>query len=280
MDNRPEPNLQPEKKKRPLWPLSGLKKTLPFAGGVIATLLALLLYRLAFPAPQPLSDSALEETIAEALASATAPPSFASRIYDTIKFSLVLIETSTDSGEDEPDLGIGSGVVIDFNGDILTSLHVVAERDDIWVTYADGTRSRAQIIFEQPENDIAVLQPTEAAAVVPPAILGNPNALEVGDEAFVVGSPFGLYSSLSAGVISGFERTFRVPESDTRLFGLIQVDAAVNPGNSGGPLVNRDGHVVGIVTGIVNPTEQSFFVGIGFAVPIDVAVGGFGAPPH
>jgi S1-C subfamily serine protease len=214
------------------------------------------------------------------MASATAPPPFASRVYDTVKFSLVLVETSTANDGQEPDLGIGSGVVIDFNGDILTSLHVVAGREDIWVTYADGTRAAAGIIFEQPENDIAVLQPLETPAIVPPAILGNPNALQVGDEAFVVGSPFGLYSSMSAGVISGFDRTFRIPESDTRLFGLIQVDAAVNPGNSGGPLLNRNGHVVGIVTGIVNPTEESFFVGIGFAVPIDVAVGGFGAPPH
>jgi S1-C subfamily serine protease len=85
---------------------------------------------------------------------------------------------------------------------------------------------------------------------------------------------------MSAGVISGFERTFLLPDSDERLFGLIQIDAAVNPGNSGGPLLNRNGHVVGIVTGIVNPTEESFFVGIGFAVPIDVAVAAIGSPPH
>jgi serine protease DegQ len=85
---------------------------------------------------------------------------------------------------------------------------------------------------------------------------------------------------MSAGVISGFERTFKIPESDTEMQGLIQIDAAVNPGNSGGPLLNRYGYVIGIVTGIVNPTEQSFFVGIGFAVPINTAVSAIGSPPY
>jgi S1-C subfamily serine protease len=87
-------------------------------------------------------------------------------------------------------------------------------------------------------------------------------------------------SSMSAGVISGFNRTFQPPNTRQVIEGLIQVDAAINPGNSGGPLLNRYGEVVGIVTGIVNPTEESFFVGIGFAVPIDVAAGGAGLPPY
>jgi S1-C subfamily serine protease len=104
--------------------------------------------------------------------------------------------------------------------------------------------------------------------------------LQVGDEAFVVGNPFGLYGSMSAGVISGFNRTFQPPGTAQTIEGLIQVDAAVNPGNSGGPLLNRYGHVVGIVTGIINPTEDSFFIGIGFAVPIDAAAGGAGLPPY
>jgi S1-C subfamily serine protease len=104
--------------------------------------------------------------------------------------------------------------------------------------------------------------------------------MRVGDEAYAVGNPFGLYSSMSAGVISGFERTFRPPNTDYSLNGLIQVDAAVNPGNSGGPLVNRYGQVVGIVVGIVNPTEANFFVGIGFAVPITTAGGGGSPLPY
>jgi S1-C subfamily serine protease len=81
-------------------------------------------------------------------------------------------------------------------------------------------------------------------------------------------------------VISGFDRSFQPPNSDQKLQGLIQIDAAVNPGNSGGPLLNRYGQVIGIVVGIVNPTDEDFFVGIGFAVPINVAVSGIGSPPY
>jgi S1-C subfamily serine protease len=85
---------------------------------------------------------------------------------------------------------------------------------------------------------------------------------------------------MSAGVISGFNRSFQPENSPQRIDGLIQIDAAVNPGNSGGPLLNRDGFVIGIVTGIINPTNENFFVGIGFAVPIDTALGGLGSPPY
>jgi S1-C subfamily serine protease len=113
-----------------------------------------------------------------------------------------------------------------------------------------------------------------------PATLGNPNAVRIGDEAYVVGNPFGLYSSMSAGVISGLDRSYQPPNSNQQLQGLIQIDAAVNPGNSGGPLLNRDGEVIGIVDGLVNPTDQNFFVGIGFAVPITAAGGAVGSPPY
>ncbi|MBI3244300.1 MAG: trypsin-like peptidase domain-containing protein [Chloroflexi bacterium] len=246
---------------------------------MLATLVALALYNLLLPAPRPLTISEMNEVVAQALASATPPPTFSARVYRVIQPSLVLIETQG-SGLDDGEGRLGSGVVIDDLGDILTSLHVVAKASAIRITFADGTQSGAQVIVEQPENDIAVLRANRLPALLVPAILGNPDASRVGDEAFVVGNPFGLYSSMSAGVISGFGRSFEQPDNGQILQGLIQVDAAVNPGNSGGPLLNRDGHVIGIITGIVNPTEQDVFIGIGFAVPIGEAAAAAGSPPH
>ena len=258
-----------------------IRSAAPFASGVFAALVALLLYNILVPAPQPLTTREVNDSVAQALASATPPPAFSARVYRVIQPSLVLIQTEAPGENGKPEHGLGSGVVIDDSGDILTSLHVVTQANDIQLTFADGTQSSAQVIVEQPENDIAVLRPSSPPAVLVPATLGNPNAMRVGDEAFAVGNPFGLYSSMSAGVISGFNRSFKPAHSRQELQGLIQIDAAVNPGNSGGPLLNRGGHVIGIVTGIVNPTEQEFFVGIGFAVPIGMALGGGGgAPPY
>ena len=156
---------------------------------------------------------------------------------------------------------------------------MVANATDIQVTFADGTTSSASVATQQPQNDIAVLKADKLPAQVIPAVLGNPNAMHVGDEAYVVGNPYGLYSSMSAGIISGFNRSFQPVNTKLNLKGLIQVDTAVNPGNSGGPLLNRYGEVIGIVEGLVNPTNQDFFVGIGFAIPINVAGGAAGLPP-
>jgi len=256
------------------------KSTIPFVSGILAALLAVLLYTVLFPGTHQLTVREVNDTVAMALASATPRPAFSSQVFQVIQPSLVLIQTKghDKSGDDES--GLGSGVIITNTGEVLTSLHVVAGAEEITVTFADGTESQAEVVLEQQENDIAVLQPYLLPEIIVPAILGNPGSMHVGDEAFAVGNPFGLYGSMSSGVISGFNRSFQPTGSDQKLEGLIQVDAAVNPGNSGGPLLNRRGQVIGVVTGIVNPTEESFFVGIGFAVPINVAVGGMGSPPY
>ncbi|HSJ54298.1 MAG TPA: trypsin-like peptidase domain-containing protein [Anaerolineae bacterium] len=247
---------------------------------MLATLVALLLYRAFAPRTPQLTINEVNDSIAQALASATPPPAFSSRVYQVIQPSLVLIQTETLDENGNPGQGVGSGVVINEGGEILTSLHVVAGASEIEVGFADGTISTAVVIAEEPDNDIAVLRATRPPGLVVPATLGNPNAMRVGDEVFPVGNPFGLYSSMTAGVISGFNRSFQPPDSDRRLEGLIQIDAAVNPGNSGGPLLNRSGQVVGIVVGIANPTDQEVFIGIGFAVPINVAATAAGLPPH
>ena len=257
-----------------------VRSVAPFASGVLAALVALLVYNILVPGPHQLTTREVNDTVAQTLASATPPPAFSARVYQGIQPSLVLIETQGSSASGDREHGIGSGVVIDDMGDILTSLHVVANADAIRLTFADGTKSSAEVTAKQPENDIAVLRASQPPAQLVPATLGNPNTMRVGDEAFVVGNPLGLYSSMSAGVISGFDRSFQRPNTNQTLQGLIQIDAAVNPGNSGGPLLNRDGQVIGIVTGLVNPADQDAFAGIGFAVPITVAGGAAGLPPY
>jgi S1-C subfamily serine protease len=247
--------------------------------GMAAALTGLLVYNLMTPGPHQLTTNDVSTTVNQVLASATPPAPFSETVYEIIQPSLVLIQAKVPGTDGKTDDSLGTGTIVDTNGDILTSLHVVANATDIQVTFADGTSSSASVATKQPQEDIAVLKADKLPAQIIPAVLGNPNAMHVGDEAYVVGNPFGLYSSMSAGIISGFNRTFQPQNTNLNLKGLIQVDAAVNPGNSGGPLLNRYGEVIGIVEGLVNPTDQNFFVGIGFAIPINVAGGAAGLPP-
>ncbi len=262
--------------------LSGVRKTVPFVGGVIAAFVALFIYSLVFPGPHALTTTDVATTVAQTMASATPPPAYSERVFQIIQPSLVLIESQSlaQTQNSKSDEELGTGVIIDDSGDILTALHVVANASKIKVTFADGTQSSAQMTSSQANNDIAVLQADTPPSKIIPATLGNPNSMRIGDEAYVVGNPFGLYGSMSAGVISGFNRSFQPTDgSNQTLNGLIQIDAAVNPGNSGGPLLDRNGYVIGIIDGIVNPTGQNVFIGIGFAVPINTAGGGLGSPP-
>lgn len=256
-----------------------LRRAGMFTAGIVATLAALFVFHLAFPTPTPLTVNQINDAVSAAMASATPPPALSEQVYQAIQPSLVMIQTKSHVTASSEDDGIGSGVIIDANGDILTCLHVVANVDSILVTFSDGTESNAQVKATQPLNDIAVLQADHLPSQVVPAVLGNPKSMKVGDEAYVVGNPFGLFESMSAGVISGFNREFQPPNGNQTYHGLIQVDTAINPGNSGGPLLNRFGQVIGIVEGIVNPVGQDFFVGIGFAVPIDTAGSAAGLPP-
>jgi S1-C subfamily serine protease len=248
--------------------------------GVLIALAAFAAYDATKPPPQRLTQRDIDAAVGRALASATPSPSYASQVFQVIRPSLVRVHALTSRTDPENGVGVGAGVVIDDSGIILSSLHVVAGALEVRVFFADGSESTAEIIVRQPENDLAILSANEIPDDLVPAVMGNSGALQVGDEVFPVGNPFGVSNSLSAGVVSGLGRSYRSPSTGDQLSNLIQFDAAVNPGNSGGPLLNRYGEVVGVVTGLLNPTEQEVFIGIGLAVPIETATAPLGSPPH
>ena len=209
-----------------------------------------------------------------------------SRAYDAILPSVVRVVglmTEGDDGSDKEsgtvERGVGTGVVIIDNGTILTNLHVVNGAKKIRVTFMDGSDSDAIVVGTQPENDLAVLRAKTIPDDLEAATMRSTADLAPGDQVLVVGFPFGIGPSASAGVVSGLKRQFRSPEGQQTLTNLIQFDAAANPGNSGGPLVTMDGEVVGIVTAILNPNRQRVFIGIGFAVPLENAAAAAGMPP-
>ena len=150
--------------------------------------------------------------------------------------------------------GVGTGVVIVDDGTILTNLHVVSGAKRVTVTFFDGSESDVQLLKTYPENDLAVIRAKKIPDDLEAATLGSTSNLRPGDEVVAIGFPFGIGPSTSAGVVSGLDRAFRSPQGKQVMTGLIQFDAAVNPGNSGGPLITMDGEVVGIVTALLNPT--------------------------
>lgn len=210
-------------------------------------------------------------------------PSRTTRAATVIAPSIVKIRTDIFAASGgtqifDGELGIGTGIVIKDDGTILTNLHVVANAPRLIVTFADGMESPAVIISAQKDKDLAVIKPTNIPDDLEPATLGSSKNIMVGDEIAVIGYPFGVGPSVSAGVISGLNREYK-PTENLTLKGLIQFDAAANPGNSGGPLVNMSGEVLGIVTAILNPTNTKTFAGIGFAITIDSAGDSLGIPP-
>jgi S1-C subfamily serine protease len=257
-----------------------IRRAAPIVLGAGLMLVGILAWSALQPKPPPLPRADVRDAIASALASVTPPPARGEGVYAAVRPSLVLIESEGSDPDVRTDDGQGTGVVVTGAGEILTALHVVENAEKITVRFADGSSSEAEIASADEENDVAVLQPLTPPVVIVPAVLGNPASLRIGSDAFVVGNPFGLYGSMSSGVISGLERSFEDPRTQIVHTGLIQIDAAVNPGNSGGPLLDREGRVVGIVTALINPTEQHVFIGIGLAVPIDVAGGAAGLPNY
>ena len=248
------------------------------AGGL--ALLIVLTHAVFMPATREITQKDIDSAVLHTLETTTLP-SAATKAYEVIRPSIVRVrrmEQDEKSGEDR-ERGVGTGVVIVDKGVILTSLHVVAGAKRIQVVFYDGLESPATVTGTRPEDDLAVLQAEKIPDDLTAATMRSTADLLVGDEVVAVGFPFGIGPSATAGIVSGLRREFLSPEGKRLLTNLIQFDAAANPGSSGGALVTAHGEVVGIVTAILNPTQQRFFVGIGFAVPIENAASAVGVPP-
>ena len=256
-------------------------RAIVFIGGV-AFALALLVARDAMrPAPHELNQDDIDNAVLYTMENKPLP-SRAAKAAEVVMNSVVRVrgyDEFDEPGGNEQMQGVGTGVVVIDNGTILTNLHVVSGSKRVTVTFFDGSESDVELLKTYPENDLAVIRAKKIPDDLLPATLGSTSNLRPGDEVVAIGFPFGIGPSKSAGVVSGLDRAFRSPQGKQVMTGLIQFDAAVNPGNSGGPLITMDGEVVGIVTALLNPTPARTFIGIGFAATIESAGAAVGIPP-
>jgi putative serine protease PepD len=180
------------------------------------------------------------------------------QVVERVGPSVVLIETPS---------GLGSGVVFDDGGHIVTNAHVVGDATEFRVTTSTGDRGQTTLVGTFPPNDLAVIRVDDIELT--PARFGSSAELEVGDIVMAIGNPLGLQSSVTEGIVSALGRTVTEP-SGAALPDSIQTSAAINPGNSGGALVDLDGEVIGIPTlGLIDPNSGGTAAGIGFAIPSD-----------
>ena len=193
-------------------------------------------------------------------------------LYNKVRPSIVEITTgqqATDPFSGGGSGGLGSGIVLDTDGHILTNYHVVRGNDTVTVTFSDGTVASADVVGTDPGDDTALVKVNVTdTSVLKPATLGDSSQMKVGMFVAAIGNPFGLDGSFTTGVVSGLERTLQSSSDGRPIRGLLQTDAAVNPGNSGGALLNDKGEVIGINTAIENP-GGSAFAGVAYAVPIN-----------
>jgi S1-C subfamily serine protease len=201
-------------------------------------------------------------------------PSSINSIYKAVSPSIVRISSVVRTGNggfgsSSSGTAIGSGLVIDSQGDILTNNHVVSGASSLQVEFADGNTYTAHVVGTAPQDDLAIVKSDAPSSKIVPAKLGDSSAVQVGDAVIAIGYPYGLDQSVTSGIVSGLNRDGSGSTNSRTLTGLIQVDAAINPGNSGGPLLNAQGEVIGIDTMIESPVEG--FTGVGLAIPIDHA---------
>ncbi len=195
-------------------------------------------------------------------------------LYDSVRPSVVRITsvstTRTAFGTQQSE-GLGSGIILDKSGDILTNYHVVENSSQLEVTLGDQSSADANVVGTDPAGDLAVIKADFPSGItLSTASLGDSDQIRVGESVIAIGNPFGLDGTVTEGIISGMDRTLSEQQSRP-LRELLQTDAAINPGNSGGPLVDLNGQVIGINTAIENPSGTDTFSGIGYAIPINIA---------
>ena len=277
----PGPEKPVETPARPRWRdlYKRHERSVVLAAFVLLTTLLMVSQVTKSPVATAISQEQIDAAVARSLSEQPAP-SPAAKVYEAIKGAIVRVRTTADALESDEYLhkSAGSGVVIINRGTILTSLHVVAGAGRIRVMFADGLESDAKVVGQHPENDLAVLQAETVPDDLAAAVMRPRADLQPGDTVVAVGFPFGIGPSVSAGVVSGLRREYRSPAGEALLSNLIQFDAAVNPGSSGGPLLNAAGEVVGIVTAMLDPGGGGF-AGIGFAVPVETASAAAGTAP-
>lgn len=165
--------------------------------------------------------------------------------------------------------GSGSGSVLDKSGHILTNYHVIEGASFVSVTLFDGSSHDAEIVGADPENDTAVIRVKAPEAVLHPVKFGESSNLVVGQKVLAIGNPFGLERTLSVGIVSALNRTLPSRVRGYSIKDVIQIDAALNRGNSGGPLLNNQGLLIGMNTAIANPSGSGENTGVGFAIPVN-----------
>ena len=281
--SRPAPQEEPAPQEKPVeasrraWRdlYTSYERQLLFGAAVLLALLSISAHWRS-PAVAALTPEHVNTAIARAL---DEQPT-ASKAWDAVKGSIVRVRAIGDSLESDEYIqrAVGSGVVVVDRGVILTSLHVVKGAGRIRVTFADGLESEAALVSQHPENDLAVLQAETLPDDLAAAQMRPRAGLRPGDAVVAVGFPFGIGPSVTSGVVSGLKREYRSASGERLLSDLIQFDAAVNPGSSGGPLLNAFGEVVGIVTAMLDPGGGGF-AGVGFAVPVETAAATAGTAP-
>ncbi|MEZ6048051.1 MAG: trypsin-like peptidase domain-containing protein [Planctomycetaceae bacterium] len=192
-------------------------------------------------------------------------------VYERVNKSVVNITTRSQAGglffRNMPAEGAGSGMVIDSLGHILTNFHVIEDANRVEVNLFDGSSYEASLIGADPVNDIAIIQIEAAPEILHPVAFGESSQLKVGMKVYTIGNPFGLERTMTTGIISSLNRTLQVRENRT-IKSIIQIDAAVNPGNSGGPLLDTQGKLIGVNTAIASKNGQN--AGVGFAIPVNL----------